>query len=67
MNKLSLKILVIGVFAGLGYLYYALVGCASGACPLTSNPFVTTAYGALIGALVVSSLGKPRHKEDAKE
>lgn len=39
----------------LGFAYYRYVGCASGACPLTSNPYVSTIYGALIGALLVNA------------
>lgn len=39
--------LVVGAI--LGYLYYYYIGCASGACAITSNPYISTAYGALIG------------------
>jgi hypothetical protein len=48
----------LGLVAGaaLGFGYYKLVGCASGACPLTSNPWIATVYGAVIGALVAASL-----------
>jgi len=44
----------LGVIGGglLGYGYYALVGCHSGGCPLTSSPVMTTAYGALVGLAV---------------
>lgn len=38
--------------AGAGYAYYALVGCSSGGCPITSNPFISTGYGAIMGGLV---------------
>ena len=37
-----------------GFLYNRFVGCKSGACPLTSNPWVSTLYGALMGALMIS-------------
>ncbi|MHC5058250.1 MAG: DUF6132 family protein [Planctomycetota bacterium] len=49
--------MVAGLVAGaaLGFGYYKLVGCASGACPLTSNPWVATVYGAVMGALVAAS------------
>ena len=50
----SLLKTIAGVVVGalLGYAYYRFVGCATGACPLTSNPWVTTIYGAVIGFLV---------------
>lgn len=39
-----------GAFAG--YLYYRLVGCRSGACPITSSPIISTVYGAMLGFLL---------------
>lgn len=50
--KLTLGI-ALGAIAGFGY--YKLVGCASGACPLTSNPYLSTLYGALMGGLITWS------------
>lgn len=35
-----------------GYAYYYFIGCYSGACPLTSNPYISTMYGALVGILI---------------
>lgn len=43
-----------GGFAGFSYYYF--VGCVSGTCPITSNPYISTGYGALIG--IVISLSK---------
>jgi len=42
---------LLGAVAGgiLGYAYYALVGCSTGACPITSNPWISTFWGAMIG------------------
>ena len=34
-----------------GFAYYYFIGCASGTCPITSNPYISTGYGALIGGL----------------
>ena len=34
-----------------GYLYYYFVGCNSGTCVITSKPFNSTIYGALMGGL----------------
>ncbi|MCB9628697.1 MAG: hypothetical protein H6725_15100 [Sandaracinaceae bacterium] len=36
----------------IGYAYHRLVGCRSGACPITANPWVATAYGALMGLML---------------
>jgi ElaB/YqjD/DUF883 family membrane-anchored ribosome-binding protein len=40
------------VGAALGFAYYRFVGCSTGGCPITSNPWISTAYGALIGGLL---------------
>jgi hypothetical protein len=38
-----------------GYLWYRMVGCSSGACPLTSKPLITIIYGAAMGILVATA------------
>jgi hypothetical protein len=45
--------LILGIVIGgvAGYAYYRFIGCSSGACPLTSNPYISTIYGAVMGAL----------------
>lgn len=50
--------IIIGVVAGggLGFAFYKLVGCSTGTCPLTSNPFISTLYGSVLGALVAGSI-----------
>ena len=50
-----------------GYLYYRLVGCASGACPITSNPYISTIYGGVIGTLLgyVVTPGKKKEEQGA--
>lgn len=54
------------VFIGalLGYAYYYFIGCNTGSCPITSNPYTTTAYGALIGAIWSFPTKKKSKKED---
>ncbi|MEJ2048824.1 MAG: DUF6132 family protein [Calditrichota bacterium] len=48
---IKLSIFTIGG-AVIGFAYYYFVGCRSGSCPLTSNPFITTVYGSLIGLVL---------------
>lgn len=41
----------------IGLVYYAYVGCTTGACAITSNPFSSMVYMGLIGLLFSGSLG----------
>jgi hypothetical protein len=38
--------------AGAGFAYYYFVGCASGSCAITSNPYASMAVGATFGYLL---------------
>jgi hypothetical protein len=53
MSFISMK-LIIGLIVGggLGYVYYRFIGCSSGTCPITSNPYSSIIYGMLIGGLI---------------
>lgn len=35
-----------------GYLWHRTVGCASGACPIVRSPYLSSAWGGLIGLLL---------------
>lgn len=48
-HPLLTKAAIVAVGAGGGFAYYYFIGCASGTCPITSNPWISTAYGAVIG------------------
>ena len=39
--------LLLGSLAG--YAYYAVVGCGTGGCLITSSPWISTLWGAVIG------------------
>ena len=36
----------------LGFAYYWFIGCNTGTCVITSNPYISTSYGAVIGLLL---------------
>jgi uncharacterized membrane protein YeaQ/YmgE (transglycosylase-associated protein family) len=44
----------IGALIGFGIGYFGK--CASGVCPLTSNPFISAVIGAILGLLI--TMGK---------
>ncbi len=46
--------IVLGAIAGYGY--YRFVGCRTGACPITSSPYISTLYGAFLGFLASGGL-----------
>ena len=41
---------VLGGLAGLAW--HRLVGCRTGACPITANPYISASYGAMLGLLM---------------
>lgn len=49
-NKLYFIGAAVGVVAG--YIYWKQIGCLTGTCTITSNPYNSMAYFALLGALV---------------
>lgn len=63
MIKIIKKYYPILIGALLGYSYYYFIGCWSGTCPISSNPYISTLYGALIG--ITFAFGNK--KKDKKE
>ena len=47
---------LIGALVGAiaGYLYYYFIGCSTGSCAITSNPFNSSIYGLVMGYLLIS-------------
>jgi len=58
------KLSIIGLFMGsvAGYLYYLLIGCESGTCPITSNPLNSTLYGAMLGYFTLNIFKTEQHE-----
>ena len=46
-----------------GFAYYYFIGCNSGACPITSNPVISTLYGTLIGGIL--SIDQKKNEKSA--
>lgn len=57
------RVLFVALGAGGGFAYYYFIGCASGTCPISSSPYISTVYGALIGGMA----GWPRSDKNSKE
>lgn len=59
MGKLLLRkygLTALGTVLGMvaGYLYWRYVGCASGTCPITSSPLMSTIWGGMMGGLLLN-------------
>jgi len=46
--------LVVGAVIGgvFGFGLYRFIGCSTGTCPITSNPWVSTIFGMIMGAML---------------
>jgi len=47
-----------------GFAYYYFIGCQSGSCPLTGNPYISTSYGFMVGLLLSFDSKKKKQKEN---
>ena len=66
MNFISRhKLIIVGIMIGAigGYLYYYYIGCANGTCAITSKPFNSTLYGAMMGGLLFNMFQKEKKPE----
>ena len=66
-KKIKFNILpVIGAVVGAigGYIYYIQVGCNSGTCAITSNPYLSMLWGAAVGYLVFDLFKRRKKKSD---
>jgi len=54
------RLVIIGIVLGavIGFMYWKLIGCNSGTCVITSKWHNSTAYGALMGGLLLSLFNK---------
>ena len=52
LKKYKKDLIGIALGAVAGFFYWKLIGCSSGTCAITSKPFNSSLYGALMGYLV---------------
>jgi len=54
VKKMVILKLAAGIIIGglAGFAYYKFIGCRTGACPITSNPWISTGYGIVLGILI---------------
>ena len=57
--------LLLGAIAG--YSYYYFIGCSGGGCPITSNPYISSGYGMMVGLLLSFNSKKKQGKEAEKQ
>ena len=59
---------IIGIIVGAiaGYIYYIKVGCTSGSCAISSNPYASVAWGMAMGYLL-GDMFNVKPKKDSSE
>ena len=50
-----------------GYVYYRFAGCSTGTCPITSNPWISALWGAVLGNLITGIFITKTNKKNEKE
>jgi len=55
-NMFSLKNILAITLGGLGgFLYYYFIGCTSGSCAITSDPYSSIFFGIFMGVFITNS------------
>ena len=63
-NKIA-KLVSFILIGGIGgFAYYYFIGCQGGTCPITSNPYISTSYGMMVGLLLSIDGKKKKVKEE---
>ncbi|PKM73522.1 MAG: rhodanese-like domain-containing protein [Firmicutes bacterium HGW-Firmicutes-16] len=61
---------LIGALIGgvVGYfVFYKLIGCSNGSCPITANPYLSTIYGIVLGVLLAGVIASPARTANSED
>ncbi len=58
------RVLPVVLGGAIGYAYYYFIGCKSGSCAITSNPYISVIYGASIGVIYALPSTKKKKEEN---
>jgi hypothetical protein len=65
LNNRYLRVGLFVLLGGIGgFAYYYFIGCQTGTCPITRNPYISTSYGILVG-LVLSFDSKKKKTQES--
>jgi len=51
-HRMTVRIIAAAIGGLLGFAYYHFIGCRSGSCPITGNPYISVLWGAILGFLI---------------
>lgn len=56
---------IVGVVVGAagGFAYWHFIGCSTGTCPITSNPYLSMLWGGVFGGLLFSIFNTKKKEE----
>ena len=64
LNKRLLNISLFIFLGGIGgFAYYYFIGCQTGTCAITRNPYISTSYGMLVGLIISFDSKKKQNRE----
>ncbi len=66
INKRRISVIFFLLGGLSGFLYWRIIGCSTGTCPITSHWYASTLYGMLLGWLIgdlIASFKKVNPKE----
>lgn len=64
ITKYKFELAGIAIGGLLGFFYYSFIGCKTGNCIISSNPFISVPYGSLLGFFASGLFKKTKHENN---